>query len=114
MGHAATSHRGDRALCRRPPQRALRAQTLMDQLKHLIDVWTSYAQGLTGSIGALAFVCAFIWKMVAHDLGRIARIGPRGDRGHREVSDASHERSAAGSQGSSGTITVGPPSLVNT
>src|SRR5436309_7139735 len=65
MGHAATSHRGDRALCRRPPQRALRAQTLMDQLKHLIDVWTSYAQGLTGSIGALAFVCAFIWKMVA-------------------------------------------------
>jgi hypothetical protein len=33
----------------------------MDQLKHLIEVWTSYAQGLTGSIGALAFVCAFIW-----------------------------------------------------
>ena len=30
----------------------------MDQLKHLIEVWTSYAQGLTGSIGALAFVCA--------------------------------------------------------
>lgn len=37
----------------------------MDQLKHLIDTWTSYAQGLTGSIGALAFVCAFIWKMIA-------------------------------------------------
>jgi hypothetical protein len=35
----------------------------MDQLKHLIEVWTSYAQGLTGSIGALAFVCAFIWTM---------------------------------------------------
>src|SRR5256885_3777164 len=33
----------------------------MDQLKHLIEVWTSFAQGLTGSIGALAFVCAFIW-----------------------------------------------------
>jgi len=30
----------------------------MDQLKHLIEVWTGYAQGLTGSIGALAFVCA--------------------------------------------------------
>ena len=32
----------------------------MDALKHLIEVWTGYAQGLTGSIGALAFVCAFI------------------------------------------------------
>ena len=31
----------------------------MDQLKHLIEVWTAYAQGLCGSIGALAFVCAF-------------------------------------------------------
>jgi len=40
----------------------------MDQLKHLIEVWTSYAQGLTGSIGALAFVCAFIWKYPATDL----------------------------------------------
>jgi len=37
----------------------------MDQLKHLIELWTGYAQGLTGSIGALAFVFAFIWKMVA-------------------------------------------------
>jgi hypothetical protein len=37
----------------------------MDQLKHLIEVWTGYAQGLTGSIGALAFVMAFIWKMIA-------------------------------------------------
>jgi hypothetical protein len=35
----------------------------MDQLKHLIDVWTSYAQGLTGSIGALAFVCALPWTV---------------------------------------------------
>ncbi len=33
----------------------------MEQLKHVIEVWTGYAQGLTGSIGALAFVCAFIW-----------------------------------------------------
>jgi len=30
----------------------------MDQLKHVIEVWTGLAQGLTGSIGALAFVCA--------------------------------------------------------
>ncbi len=37
----------------------------MDQLKHLIDVWTGYGQALAGSIGALAFVMAFIWKMVA-------------------------------------------------
>ncbi len=37
----------------------------MDQLKHLIDVWTGYGQTLAGSIGALAFVFAFIWKMVA-------------------------------------------------
>ncbi len=37
----------------------------MDQLKHLIDVWIGYGQGLAGSIGALAFVFAFIWKMVA-------------------------------------------------
>ena len=37
----------------------------MEQLKHVIEVWTGYAQGLTGSIGALAFVCAFIWKMIA-------------------------------------------------
>ena len=39
----------------------------MDQLKHLIEVWTSYAQGLTGSIGALAFVCAFIWMITRLD-----------------------------------------------
>jgi len=39
----------------------------MDQLKHLIEVWTSYAQGLTGSIGALAFVCAFIWMIARLD-----------------------------------------------
>jgi hypothetical protein len=37
----------------------------MDQLRHLIELWTAYAQGLAGSIGAFAFVIAFIWKMVA-------------------------------------------------
>lgn len=39
----------------------------MAELKHLIDTWTLYAQGLAGSIGGLAFVIAFIWKMVAID-----------------------------------------------
>jgi hypothetical protein len=44
----------------------------MDQLKHVIDVWTGLAQGLTGSIGALAFVCAFIWIYRATDLAATA------------------------------------------
>ena len=39
----------------------------MDQLKHLLEVWTGYAQGVTGSIGALAFVCAFIWMIARLD-----------------------------------------------
>ncbi len=39
----------------------------MDQLKHLIEVWTGYAQGLTGSIGAFAFVIAFIWMIARLD-----------------------------------------------
>ena len=43
----------------------------MDQLKHVIDVWTGLAQGLTGSIGALAFVCAFIWMIARLDEGFI-------------------------------------------
>jgi hypothetical protein len=37
----------------------------VDQLKHVIELWTGYGQSLAGSIGALAFVIAFIWKMVA-------------------------------------------------
>jgi hypothetical protein len=37
----------------------------MDQLRHVIEIWTGYGQSLAGSIGALAFVFAFIWKMVA-------------------------------------------------
>src|SRR5207244_9305057 len=58
VGRAAASHGRDRALCPIPGQRALSNQSLMDQLTHLIEVWTSYAQGLTRSIGALASVCA--------------------------------------------------------
>ena len=37
----------------------------MAELKHLIDTWTGYGQYLVGSVGALAFVIAFIWKIVA-------------------------------------------------
>lgn len=37
----------------------------MDQLKQLIDNWVLIAQGLIGSIGALAFLIAFLYKIVA-------------------------------------------------
>ena len=37
----------------------------MDQLKALIDNWVALAQGLIGSIGALAFLIAFMYKIVA-------------------------------------------------
>ena len=30
----------------------------MDQLRHVIEIWTGYGQSLAGSIGALAFVMA--------------------------------------------------------
>ena len=37
----------------------------MEQLKQLIDNWILVAQGLIGSIGALAFLAAFMYKIVA-------------------------------------------------
>ena len=37
----------------------------MEQLKQLIDNWILIAQGLIGSIGALAFLVAFMYKIVA-------------------------------------------------
>ena len=37
----------------------------MDSLKQLIDNWIVLAQGLIGSIGALAFLVAFMYKIVA-------------------------------------------------
>jgi hypothetical protein len=43
----------------------------VDQLKHVIELWTGYGQSLAGSIGALAFVIAFIWKMVAVEPRRV-------------------------------------------
>ncbi len=39
----------------------------MDQLRHVIEIWTGYGQSLAGSIGALAFVMAFIWKKASLD-----------------------------------------------
>jgi hypothetical protein len=39
----------------------------MEALKQLIDNWIVIAQGLIGSIGALAFLVAFMYKIVAVD-----------------------------------------------
>jgi hypothetical protein len=39
----------------------------MDQLKSLIDNWILIAQGLIGSVGALAFLVAFMYKIIAVD-----------------------------------------------
>ena len=37
----------------------------MDQLKVLVDNWIVLAQGLIGSVGALAFLIAFLYKIIA-------------------------------------------------
>jgi hypothetical protein len=37
----------------------------VESLKQLIDNWILVAQGLIGSIGALAFLVAFMYKIVA-------------------------------------------------
>lgn len=37
----------------------------MQDLKSLVDNWVLLAQGLIGSIGALAFLCAFLYKIIA-------------------------------------------------
>ncbi len=37
----------------------------MLQLQQLIDNWVNIGQTLVGSVGALAFVVAFLWKMLA-------------------------------------------------
>jgi hypothetical protein len=39
----------------------------MSELKSLVDNWILLAQGLIGSIGALAFLIAFMYKIVAVD-----------------------------------------------
>ncbi len=37
----------------------------MASLKQLVDNWIGLAQGLIGSIGALAFLVAFMYKIIA-------------------------------------------------
>ena len=34
-------------------------------IKNLLDSWVAVGQALVGSIGALAFIFAFLWKMTA-------------------------------------------------
>lgn len=54
----------------------------MAALNALLNSWVLLAQGVIGSLGTLAFVCAFVWRIVAPNprsameaqrwLGRIA------------------------------------------
>ncbi|MHB1575437.1 MAG: hypothetical protein ACYCX9_02835 [Candidatus Dormibacteria bacterium] len=37
----------------------------MAELDSLLNSWVLLAQGLIGSLGTLAFACAFIWRVVA-------------------------------------------------
>jgi hypothetical protein len=37
----------------------------VDEIKALIDLWTRIGQALVASVGALAFIFAFIWKITA-------------------------------------------------
>jgi hypothetical protein len=39
----------------------------VQELKGLIDNWVLLAQGLIGSVGALAFLVAFMYKIIAVD-----------------------------------------------
>jgi uncharacterized membrane protein YeaQ/YmgE (transglycosylase-associated protein family) len=39
----------------------------MDSLKTLVDNWVLLAQGVVGSLGALALIAAFIYRMFAVD-----------------------------------------------
>jgi hypothetical protein len=43
------------------------------QLKALIDNWILIAQGLLASVGALAFLIAFMYKIVAVDPSSVAQ-----------------------------------------
>ena len=43
------------------------ASDLASPITQVISTWTLVAQALVGSIGALAFILAFIWKMTAVD-----------------------------------------------
>jgi hypothetical protein len=39
----------------------------MAQLTALVDSWVTLAQGIVGSLGALALLAAFLYRMVAAD-----------------------------------------------
>lgn len=41
------------------------AQDAVVPLQTLLDNWTGLIQGLVASVGALAFVLAFLWKIIA-------------------------------------------------
>jgi hypothetical protein len=43
----------------------LAAQPNIDPILDLINTWIHMGQALVGSIGALAFIFAFIWKITA-------------------------------------------------
>ncbi|HEX9363646.1 MAG TPA: hypothetical protein VGA47_07675 [Candidatus Dormibacteraeota bacterium] len=43
----------------------LAAQPNVDPILDLINTWIHMGQALVGSIGALAFIFAFIWKITA-------------------------------------------------
>jgi hypothetical protein len=45
----------------------------VDQLKALIDNWILIAQGLLASVGALAFLIAFMYKIIAVDPASVAQ-----------------------------------------
>lgn len=54
----------------------------MSELNTLLNSWILIGQGVIGSLGTLAFVCAFVWRVIAPNphsaleaqrwLGRIA------------------------------------------
>lgn len=39
----------------------------MDQLTALVNSWVTLAQSIVGSLGALALIGAFVWRIVAAD-----------------------------------------------
>ena len=39
----------------------------ISSVQHVLQTWTAVGQALVGSIGALAFVFAFLWKMTSVD-----------------------------------------------
>lgn len=37
----------------------------MNELNSLLNSWVLIGQGIIGSLGTLAFVCAFVWRVLA-------------------------------------------------